>query len=191
MSGRVWIAAGVALAASVLGVGALRDEPMAPQIHPDRPVPVPLVSAPAPGGAPARETTGPPVADPEALAAWFEARVLAELADAPVDGGPIPLPGTPGGPIHARLAADPRVNWAYVDDVFSGRVSGIPSETKAGISLPELDELGDIPYVEQLRREQRFEELRELGFVNETVPWPACIRTGSCRRDRASSPPPS
>ena len=52
-----------------------------------------------------------------------------------------------------------------------------------------MDELGDIPYVEQLRQEKRFDELRELGFENETLPWPVCIRTGTCGLDERSSPP--
>jgi hypothetical protein len=52
-----------------------------------------------------------------------------------------------------------------------------------------MDELGDIPYVEELRREKRYQELYELGFENETAPWPACLRKGTCRRDPASSPP--
>ena len=44
--------------------------------------------------------------------------------------------------------------------------------------------------IEELRTEQRFDALRELGFVEPGMaPWPACIRTGTCRRDRASSPP--
>ncbi len=92
---------------------------------------------------------------------------------------------------EGRLAA---VDWDYVDDVFQGRISGIPSEHRAGLTLPELDRLGEIPYVEQLREEGRADELRELGLGNgsdartPSVPWPECVRLGVCRRDALSSP---
>lgn len=85
--------------------------------------------------------------------------------------------------------ADRDVDWDYVADVFEGRISGIPSERRAGLTLKEMDELGSIPVVEELRAEKRYDELRDLGFDRETVPWPACTRTGNCRRDRVSSPP--
>jgi len=81
-----------------------------------------------------------------------------------------------------------RVDWEYLRGVFSGRISGIPDERKAGISLQQMDALGDIPAIEALRQQERFEELRDLGFENETIPWPVCLRTGTCRRDPASSP---
>jgi hypothetical protein len=113
------------------------------------------------------------------LAEWFQEQVLEELARS----GAVPQP------VPSRSAPDAAVDWDYVEAVFDGRVSGIPDERKAGLSLQELDALGDIPYVEQLRDEKRFEELRELGFEDETVPWPNCLRTGTCRLDRASSPP--
>lgn len=122
---------------------------------------------------------GPPegVDDPEEIARWFESRVVERLV----------APALPPG--AQRRFADRPVDWTYVADVLSGRVSGIPSETLAGLTLPEMDELGDIPYVEQLRQEKRFDELRELGFENETIPWPVCIRTGTCGLDARSSPP--
>jgi hypothetical protein len=81
------------------------------------------------------------------------------------------------------------IDWAYLEDVFDGQVFGIPNERRAGISLQEIDELGDIPYIEQLRAERRYEELLDLGFEEGTAPWPVCLRTASCRRDPASSPP--
>jgi hypothetical protein len=160
----------------------------------------------------AREPAAP-TDDPEMLAAWFEGQVMRYLEDqerAPAPGdarraawseeeaaAPIRIasargPGAPeagGAGWNPWEGSDHNVNWAYVDDVFEGRISGIPNETKAGISLQEMDELGDIPYLEQLRRERRYEELRDLGFENETVPWPACLRTKTCRRDSGSSPP--
>ena len=81
-----------------------------------------------------------------------------------------------------------QVDWHYLEGVFQGRISGVPNPIRVGLDLQEIDQLGDIPYVEKLRWEERFEELRDLGFENETVPWPACIRIGACRKDRRSSP---
>jgi hypothetical protein len=52
-----------------------------------------------------------------------------------------------------------------------------------------MDEIAPIPYVEQLRTEERYDELRDLGFEDATYPWPVCLRVAKCRRDRASSPP--
>jgi hypothetical protein len=121
-----------------------------------------------------------PTGDPEAVSGWFRQRVMQELERS------TPQERRAGS---SGSAAAERVDLAYVTDVFEGRVSGIPDERKAGISLQEMDELGDIPYVEQLRKEKRFDELSELGFLNETVPWPACLRTGTCRLDARSSPP--
>jgi len=150
----------------------------------------------------------------EALAAWFQDQVMLHLEG----GEAVAQPGDPRrgvaeedlvsprpfqiGPARAaRLADEERtgsdasqrgqrqINWSYLQDVFEGRISGIPNETKAGISLQEIDEMGDIPYIEQLRQERRYEELRDLGFEDETTPWPACLRKGTCRLDSASSPP--
>lgn len=95
--------------------------------------------------------------------------------------------GRAGSEVSERREQE--VNWFYLQDVFQGRISGIPNERKAGVSLQVMDELGDIPYVEELRREKRYEELRDLGFENETVPWPDCLRKAACRLDSASSPP--
>jgi len=135
---------------------------------------------------PASDGAGPPVA-------------AGSSRRASAGNGPSELVlGTSGGPSdlpEARLAAtglDPedveRIDWEYLRGVFSGRISGIPDERKAGISLQQMDALGDIPAIESLREQERFEELRDLGFENETIPWPVCLRTGSCRRDPASSP---
>lgn len=121
-----------------------------------------------------------PTRDPELVSTWFEQRVMQELERSAARAR---------GAASNPSAASERVNWAYVTDVFEGRVSGIPDERRSGISLQEMDDLGDIPYVEQLRKEKRFDELSELGFLNETVPWPACLRTGTCRLDARSSPP--
>jgi len=135
---------------------------------------------------PASDGAGPPVAAGSPLRASSG------------NGSPERSLRTSGGPSdrsEARLAAtglDPeevdRIDWAYLRGVFSGRISGIPDERKAGISLQQMDALGDIPAIETLREQERFEELRDLGFENETIPWPVCLRTGSCRRDPASSP---
>lgn len=144
--------------------------------------------------APAPPSEPPPVDDPAALERWFESRVLAALPpEAPVaDAISAANPAVPQGlaTFRAALGRDDRgVDWNYVLDVFSGHVSGIPDEGRAGMSLQELDRLGDVPHLEKLRQEQRYEELRELGFENENAPWPSCIRSGTCRRDRRSSPP--
>ncbi len=119
--------------------------------------------------------------DPETAAESFRMQVLKALEG--------PLESTSASARTFHSAGGRNVDWAYVEDVFVGRISGIPDERRAGLSLQELDEVGAIPYVEQLRKEKRFEELRELGFENETISWPGCLRTGTCRLDRASSPP--
>jgi hypothetical protein len=155
----------------------------------------------------------PPTDDPEALAGWFRDQVMRHLEDGEAaarpgsarqlavadDGAPRPIriaaaqgvrpagAALVGSDSSERVERD--IDWVYLRDVFEGRISGIPNETKAGLTLQEMDELGEIPYVEQLRSEERYEELRDLGFENETTPWPVCLRTGTCRRDRASSPP--
>ena len=89
-----------------------------------------------------------------------------------------------------ELRDNPNINWSYLCDIFAGRVTGIPNEQKAGLTIPEIDQLGEIPYVEELRADpERASELRDLGFRDELPGWPACLRTGSCRRDPESSPP--
>jgi hypothetical protein len=163
---------------------------------------------------PAAVAPDPSTDNDEALAAWFQDQVMlhlerGEAASQPGDlrraaaGGDIVSPhpfqvasaraAGPSDEERAGSVASERsrrqINWSYLEDVFEGRISGIPNETKAGINLQEIDELGDIPYIEQLREEGRYEELRELGFENETTPWPACLRKGACRLDSASSPP--
>ena len=88
------------------------------------------------------------------------------------------------------LAARSGIDWDYLCDIFAGRVTGIPNESRAGLTLPEIDQLGEIPYVEELRADpERTRELRELGFEDETPGWPECMRMGRCRRDPESSPP--
>jgi hypothetical protein len=172
-------------------------------------------SQPEAVAAPSRPSAGAPAPmadDPQSLEARFREEVLRELergsTAAPGAGyRAAPSPSqlrasvrvaaaetarpadTQGGEWSSSGGRDRDIDWVYLRDVFEGRVSGIPNETRAGLSLQEIDELGDIPYVEQLREEERYEELRELGFENETVPWPACLRTATCRRDRVSSPP--
>lgn len=135
----------------------------------------PVAAAPIAAGSP---PAAPP--DPEALAAWFQRQVLQELERSSSGARAAD---------SVESKANTRINWRYVEGVFEGRISGIPNERQAGISLQEMEELGDIPYVHQLRKEKRFDELRDLGFENETVPWPECLRTATCRLDRASSPP--
>ncbi len=143
----------------------------APSLSPGRPDGGEASDSKAPR---ALKASPPPTEDPEQLAAWFERQVEGELLRQ--KAGPAVEPGRP-------------VDWAYLADVFAGRISGIPNERVAGVSLQEMDQLGQVPYVEQLRQEKRFDELRDLGFENETIPWPACLRTATCRIDRASSPP--
>jgi hypothetical protein len=94
--------------------------------------------------------TAPPQ-DPEALASWFESQVRRELGARAHEG----------------------IDQAYLRDVFAGRVSGIPDERRAGLTLQEMDALGDIPYVEALRNEGRLDELRELGFEPTVIEAPA------------------
>lgn len=147
----------------------------------------PVSSAPTISPALADGASPPSTDDPEALASWFREEVLRGL-ERPPAAGPSPEPAPPVLPSGPRRN-DPSVNWAYVRDVLAGRVSGIPDERQAGLSLQEMDQIGDIPYVEKLRSEQRYDELRALGFENENAPWPACLRSATCRRDRASSPP--
>jgi hypothetical protein len=161
---------------------------------------------------PAEGAPAAPPESPEALAAWFREEVMGELergstvgpgarrraaasgsrvrsAVRPASAAASPPRDSAGASSDDSGQSGPDIDWAYLRDVFAGRISGIPNETRAGISLQEMDELGDIPYIEQLRQEERYEELRDLGFENETVPWPDCLRTATCRRDRASSPP--
>jgi hypothetical protein len=192
MTGRVLAlalaVAGTLVAFRQLGGGAGELPSSVPTATPRAAIPDP----PDPG------TEPPTAAEPEVLAAWFEEAVLRELeANTPranAAGPTRPSQAGIAGALEPRQAGlDPLepepIDWAYIEAVFEGRISGIPNEHKAGLSLQEMDEIGDIPYVEQLRAESRFEELRALGFENETVPWPACMRTASCRRDAASSPP--
>jgi hypothetical protein len=77
-----------------------------------------------------------------------------------------------------------RVDWPYLEDVFDGRVRGIPNERRAGLSLQEMDGLGEVPYLEQLREEGRFDEVAKLGVEQEPAPanCPHAIAPGP-RRD--------
>jgi len=125
----------------------------------------------------------------EERTARFRERVLAELRR--LEPEPEPEAGAPASRLaSAEIGPEERgrIDWQYLRDVFSGRISGIPDERKAGISLQQMDALGEIPAIQALREQERFEELRALGFENETIPWPVCLRTGTCRRDPASSP---
>jgi hypothetical protein len=155
--------------------------------------------------------TAPPPDDPEALAVWFQEGVMQHLEPGGSSFGPggthrdtsvvsgirapirIASAQVPHRADAERVEGGPSersdIDWAYLEDVFDGQVFGIPNERRAGISLQEIDELGDIPYIEQLRAERRYEELLDLGFEEGTAPWPQCLRTASCRRDPASSPP--
>jgi hypothetical protein len=165
----------------------------------------PISQRPAGGGA------APPPEDPEALAAWFQERVMRHLDPSDSSVGPgdshraSPVGSGIRAPVRIASAQVPHradaerlergssdqgdIDWEYLQDVFDGRVSGIPNERRAGISLQEIDELGDIPYVEQLREERRYEDLLDLGFEEGTVPWPECLRSAGCRRDPGSSAP--
>lgn len=64
-----------------------------------------------------------------------------------------------------------RADWEYLEDVFAGRVSGIPNERKAGISLQEMARLGPVPHVDALREQGDLEALRDLGFEPAVVSW--------------------
>lgn len=159
-------------------------------------------------------SSAPPTDDPEVLAAWFQQEVTGYLERGKGSRRTRGAQGTAAAAdadrvgyvelanagetrtdraeltfVHPRELDGREVDWDYVQDVFAGRVTGIPNESKAGLSLQEMDKLGDIPYVETLREEGRYEELRDLGFDRETTPWPACLRKGRCRLDRISSPP--
>lgn len=179
---------------------------------------------------PSLEVPSELLADPEALAQWFQDRVSAELARleeesaragrrdgrgpdpradeaSEVSAGPPPrrgeraeeqapvrIPPQVPAPLREAAAASglpaetlAAVDWDYVGAVFSGRISGIPNETKAGLPLSDLERLGDVPALEELRAEGDHATLIALG-VEESVPWPACLRTGTCRRDPVSSP---
>lgn len=190
-----WIAMVVAgtIGASLVAGLLAREEPVDPG---DASAPAPATTlspgAVAPAHAPAVEDAEARPTDPDELAAWFEQRVLQGLDEGPAGGvREVSAQGSdPRSALRAALGRDDRdVDWGYVDDVFSGRVSGIPDVRRAGVTLQELDRIGDVPYLERLRAEQRYDELRELGFENENAPWPSCIRSGTCRRDRGSSPP--
>jgi hypothetical protein len=139
--------------------------------------------------APAEVGAGPPIRVASARAPRQEAAQGARQSTQRTTRQAVRPAGTGRAESDPSEYSDRDIDWFYLQDVFDGRISGIPNERKAGISLREIDELGEIPYVEQLRQEQRYEELRDLGFEDETTPWPACIRKGTCRRDSASSPP--
>jgi hypothetical protein len=98
--------------------------------------------------------------------------VLREL-EARSGGGTDPKRMSAGLGWGERARAPDGVDWTYLHDVFQGRVSGIPDQRRAGISLQQMDELGDIPYVEALRSEGRLAELRDLGFEPTVIEAPA------------------
>jgi len=130
----------------------------------------------APATTPVPEQRAPAVEpqDPEALASWFQDAVLREFPAPQDEGRAWPARANrsarrDNSSARERAAAvDPdlarRANWTYLEDVFAGRVSGIPNERKAGISLAEMTRLGDVPHVQTLRREGRLEELNDLGL---------------------------
>lgn len=120
-------------------------------------------AAPGPRGAPRAEVAGVPEA---ALRAGLDPEAVRAVVPA------------------ARRDA---VDWDYVAAVLAGRVSGIPDEQRAGLSLQELDALGDVPFVEELRQRGDRGELVRLGLA-ESHGWPACVRPGTCRTDPASWP---
>lgn len=138
-----------------------------------------------------------PVSDEAAyLAHEFEAQVMAELArraddprteTAPRDTARAALERNDRSPRLWSAGADdfvprsPRVDrddafrradWEYLNDVYAGRVTGIPNERKAGVTVFEMAALGNVPYVDQLRAEGDLEALRDLGFTPEPAPPP-------------------
>lgn len=113
------------------------------------------------------------------------------FAPHPVAGAEVRIPGSPRPPEEV-LTPEERAsaNWDYLEDVYAGRVSGIPSEQRAGVSLRQMDQMGTIPYVETLREELRIDELEALGLVDPATeppqhPWPVCVRTGTCEEGDA------
>lgn len=69
--------------------------------------------------------------------------------------------------LRRRLQSDPGVDWEYLEDFYSGRVSGIPSETRAGATLQEIDAAGEVPYFERLRQEGDYAELSDLDLPEQ------------------------
>jgi hypothetical protein len=143
---------------------------------------------------PAERGTLPPIEDPQALGAWFQAEVMRELerstapdARPPVANGSPRRQDTRETRMIASLMGSgriERVDWPYLEEVFDGRVRGIPNERRAGLTLQEMDDLGEVPYLEQLREEGRFDEVAELGVEQEPAPasCPHVIAPGP-RRD--------
>jgi hypothetical protein len=112
-----------------------------------------------------------PPGDPQALASWFESEVLREL-EARSGGGADPQRVAVALGWGEGAGAPGSIDWAYLRDVYAGRISGIPDERRAGISLQQMDQLGDVPYVEALRADGRLDELRELGFEPTVIEAP-------------------
>jgi hypothetical protein len=144
----------------------------------------PVAASHARGSAtPTDDGAAAPVGDPELLGAWFQAEVMRELERSAASEGRGSFAGnttehqnTPESRIIASLIESGRsewVDWRYLQDVFDGRVRGIPNERRAGLSLQEMDDLGEVPYLEQLREEGRFDEVAELGIEQEPAP-PNC-----------------
>jgi hypothetical protein len=141
----------------------------------------PLAASPArPSETPTGRMVAAPVDDPELLAAWFQAEVMRELERSSASEGRAPVGVDAVGhqdTRETRLLASliesgrsERVDWGYLEDVFDGRVRGIPNERRAGLTLQEMDELGEVPYLEELREEGRFDEVAELGVEQEPAP---------------------
>jgi len=169
----------------LLAVGRWATAPGAPVSSPSH--------RPAQGDA-ARRTVGQADGSAEIRASAFEEAVLRELegiasgaGDAHEPAAPVPdaarLPRSarmratdsavvPAGARDRDVAIESliasgeigSVDWEYLEDVFAGRVQGIPNERRAGIRLPVMDALGTIPHVEKLRREGRVAELARLGL---------------------------
>jgi hypothetical protein len=129
---------------------------------------------------PGNGETGTPVEDPDALAARFRTEVMRELerttaseGHGPVAGDAIGRQDTRESRVVASLVESGRsdgIDWSYLQDVFDGRVRGIPNERRAGLSLQEMDDLGEVPYLEELREEGRFDEVAELDVEEEPAP---------------------
>lgn len=170
----------------------------------------PAPGAPDPGTASRVETRAAPPVPPApatvaedrddaaaAAAARFEAEVLGYLARsaAPREDAAEPPRRAPDGPptrtdYVAELRAREGVDWDYVRQVFDGDVYGVPNESRAGLTLAELDKLGTVPRFEELREAGEQEELQQLGLDLPTD-WYRCGENASCmdRPDGQWRPP--
>lgn len=141
-----------------------------------------------------------PPSEAEELAIWFEQQVRDALAPATRTAPPEAAPD-----LHRRFErlvasgairpVDGPIDWEYLEDVYRGRVSGIPNERRAGLPLVEMVRLGDVPFVEALRVANDVQGLRDLDLDEAAIEgpprptvWPGCLRTATCRPETDRTP---